>query len=62
MDTRDSAHVTEDKYLVPLPGIEIRSPGCLAHVLVTVPTTDYHSPFDSKWKPPLTDNSLARPH
>jgi len=58
MVTRDSAHVLEEKYLVPLPGIEMRFPGCLARVLITVPTTDYHSRFDSKWKPPLT----LRPH
>jgi hypothetical protein len=28
MDLRDSAHVVEENYLVPLPGIEIQFPGC----------------------------------
>jgi len=54
MDTRDSAYVLEEKYFLPLPGIEIRFPGSLACVLVTVPTTEYHSRLDSKWRPPLT--------
>jgi len=48
MDTRDSAHVLEEKYFLPLPGIEIGFPGSLACVLVTVPTTEYHSRLDSK--------------
>jgi hypothetical protein len=54
VDTRDSAHVVEEKYSLPLPGIEILFPGSLARVLVTVPTSDYHSSLDSKWRPPLT--------
>jgi len=34
--TPDGAHVVEEKYFVPLPGIKIRFPGSLARVLVTV--------------------------